>query len=67
MKRAYDTTRSAAVCRTALMRGTLVMDKNANNGGCTWAFGHRKFSAVTVARLIQSGEAVRDGDLVRAA
>lgn len=50
-----------ATCRAALKRGPLVMD---NNG---WKFGRRRFWTGTVSRLIELGEAVRDGDLVRLA
>lgn len=48
-------------CREALRRGVLL------NNGMGWQFGRRRFNYATVSRLIALGEAVRDGDVVRAA
>jgi hypothetical protein len=48
------------LCRAALQRGPLVID------GTSWRFGRRRFNTATVAQLIELGEAVRDGDTVRA-
>jgi hypothetical protein len=55
--------RSAAVdvCLVALARGPLIRD------GHQWRFGRRCFSNTTIKRLINEGEAVRIGDVVRAA
>lgn len=64
MKRALNTDRSAAVCRNALARGPLVAFKTGH--GLAWKFGRRMFNTITVSRLIAAGEAVRDGDYVRA-
>jgi hypothetical protein len=50
-----------SVCREALRRGPLVME---NKG---WRFGRRRFWTGTVSELIDLGEAVRDGNIVRAA
>jgi hypothetical protein len=55
--------RAAAVdvCLVALARGPLIRD------GHQWRFGRRCFSNTTIKRLINEGEAVRIGDVVRAA
>lgn len=55
--------RAAAVdvCLVALARGELIRD------GRRWRFGRRCFSNATVRRLINEGEAVRNGDVVRSA
>lgn len=65
MKRPYDTTVSEKVCRQALARGPLI----ANNygRGLHWKFGRRTFNSIVVARLIEAGHAVREGNIVRAA
>lgn len=65
MKRSFDTSRSEQVCRNALQRGHLNAHKTGH--GIAWKFGRRLFSMATVARLITAGEAIRDGDIVRAA
>lgn len=53
------------VLRAALARGPL---KTRRALGGHYVFGRRRFSAVTVNRLIASGEAVRrpDGSIIRA-
>jgi hypothetical protein len=48
------------ICREALRRGQLVLK------GQAWMFGRRGFSFAAVARLIEAGEAVREGNIVRA-
>jgi hypothetical protein len=65
MKRVQNTNRSEAVCRQALSRGPLTAFKTGH--GLAWKFGRRMFNTITVSRLIAAGEAVRDGDEVRAA
>jgi hypothetical protein len=45
-------------CRIALARGPLIRDGNH------WRFGRRRFSNMTVKRLIEEGAAVRDGGSV---
>ncbi|WP_398473182.1 hypothetical protein [Tardiphaga sp.] len=62
MKRPYSTARSAAVCRRALEKGNLVA---CHHHGLAWKFGRRKFNSITVSRLIEAGEAVREGNIVR--
>lgn len=54
-----------AVCRAALRRGPLIL-RRRSNGIADWKFGRRHFSEQTVAPMIARGEAVRDGDVVRA-
>lgn len=56
-------TKSAAVCRAALALAPLKIKINSA-GGCTWAFGHRLFSAAVVNALITAGEAIRIGNEV---
>lgn len=58
--RRYDDTRALAVCREALRRGHLTHDQMA------WRFGRRCFAFHIVRALIDNGEAVRDGNTVRA-
>ncbi len=65
MKPIYYQGRVDNVCRSALARGPLVAHRTAS--GLAWKFGRRIFSTVTVARLIAAGEAIRDGNIVRAA
>lgn len=60
-----STDKSEAVCRAALARGVLVAVRGFT--GITWKFGRRRFNACTVARVIAAGDAVRVGDIVRAA
>jgi hypothetical protein len=55
--------KSAVICRAALALAPLKIKINPN-GGCTWAFGHRLFSAAGVNALILAGEAVRIGNEV---
>lgn len=55
-----------AVCRAALLRGPLIL-RRRSNGIPDWRFGRRIFSEQTVAKMIARGEAVRDGNVVRAA
>lgn len=55
-----------AVCRAALRRGPLVLQRRPN-GIPDWKFGRRLFSEKTVGPLIARGEAVRDGNIVRTA
>jgi hypothetical protein len=50
-----------SICREALRRGNLVLNRKA------WRFGRRAFSFAAVARLIEAGEAVREGNIVRQA
>jgi hypothetical protein len=57
--------KSGAICRAALARGILTM-RTGRNGGLMWAFGKRLFSPATVNFLIGRGEAIRDGNTVRA-
>jgi hypothetical protein len=57
--------KSAVVCRAALALAPLQMKINLH-GGCSWAFGRRAFSAGVVAWLIAKGEAIREGNTVRA-
>lgn len=57
--------KSEAVCRAALARGVLIAVRPST--GLAWKFGRRKFNTTTVARIIAAGDAVRDGDIVRAA
>lgn len=52
---------STKVVRAALKVGVLTLK---NQG---WRFGRRQFAFKTVARLIASGEAVRNGNTGRAA
>lgn len=54
-------TKSAAVCRAALAKSPLTMHRNG-----MWAFGKRLFSPATVKFLIDRGEAVQIGNVVRA-
>jgi hypothetical protein len=49
------------ICRAALRKGPLTLC------GQAWRFGKRRFNYATVAMLIQLGEAIRDGNTVRAA
>jgi hypothetical protein len=49
---------ASELCRAALARGPLIRD------GKHWRFGRRRFSNVTVKRLIDEGAAVRDGPTV---
>jgi hypothetical protein len=57
-----DVCRAAAdYCRAALARGPLIRD------GRHWRYGRRRFSNATVKRLIDEGDAVRDGAIVRRA
>lgn len=58
------TEKSEAVCRAALARGVLVAHRG--HTGITWKFGRRAFNACVVARIIAAGDAIRDGDIVRA-
>jgi hypothetical protein len=46
-------------CRAALARGPLVRE------GRHWRFGRRRFNNETVKRLIDEGQAIRDGDAIR--
>jgi hypothetical protein len=48
------------IIRAALQKGVLRL----NNQG--WRYGRRRFAFKTVARLIAAGEAIRDGNTVRA-
>ena len=57
--------KSAVICRAALARSPLTM-RITRHGGCTWAFGARRFSPAVVNWLIKRGEAIRDGNEVRA-
>lgn len=59
---AYSDFRPTALmaCRTALRLGAL------RCCGALWLYDRRFFSARTVNTLIASGEAVRDGNFVRA-
>jgi len=57
----YAPLKAEVICSAALSRGEL------SYVGGRWKFGRRRFSAQTVAALIQCGKAVRDGDTVRAA
>ena len=59
-------TKSAVICRAALARSPLTM-KVYRNGGLMWMFGKRLFSPATVKFLIDRGEAVQIGNVVRAA
>lgn len=56
--------KSEAVCRAALRVGVLVAVRP--HTGLAWKFGRRCFNTATVARIIAAGDAVRDGDIVRA-
>ena len=47
------------ICLAALERGPLIKE------GRHWRFGRRRFSNVTVKRLIDAGAAFRDGGIVR--
>lgn len=60
-----STKKSEAVCRAALARGVLIAERG--HTGLAWRFGRRRFNTITVARIIAAGDAVRDGDIVRAA
>jgi hypothetical protein len=64
MKRSYNTTRSEAVVRAALARGTLTFKKSPG-GSLGWRYGRRAFANTAVSRIIASGEAVREGNVVR--
>lgn len=66
MKRSYNTTRSEAVVRSALARGTLTFKKSSGSGWLGWRYGRRSFTNTAVSRIIASGEAVREGNVVRA-
>lgn len=59
---AYSDFRPSALmaCRMALRLGVLKCC------GTVWLYDRRFFSARTVNSLIASGEAIRDGDIVRA-
>ena len=57
--------KSEAVCRAALARGVLIAVRP--HTGLAWKFGRRSFNTATVAQIIAAGDAVRDGDTVRAA
>lgn len=63
--RPYSTDKSEAVCRSALARGVLTAVRPRT--GLAWKFGRRSFCAVTVARIIAAGDAIRIGDVVVAA
>ena len=52
--------KAATICRAALRIGPLTACSTG------WQFGRRIFSHRTVKWLIDRGEAVRDGDFVRA-
>jgi hypothetical protein len=55
-----DVCRAAAdYCRAALARGPLIRE------GRHWRYGRRLFSNATVKRLIDDGDAVRDGPIVK--
>lgn len=56
--------KSAVICRAALRIAPLEVCWIGNSIG--WKFGQRIFSAGTVKWLIDRGEAVRDGNFVRA-
>ncbi len=53
--------RSLQICREALQKGPMVFI------GTHWLYDRRFFSLVTVNKLIALGEAIRDGNEVRAA
>lgn len=55
-------TNAMDVVRAALRIGDLRINRQKG-----WQFGRRVFAFKTVARLIELGEAVRDGNMVRAA
>ncbi len=57
--------KAAVICRAALRLGSLEIARAGNTIG--WRYGKRIFAAETVRWLIDAGEAVRDGDIVRAA
>jgi hypothetical protein len=59
--------KGAVICRAALAKGPLVLQIKAPSSGCVWVFGKRAFSPNTVRWLIDRGEAVREGNIVRAA
>lgn len=61
----YAPTKAAVICRAALSVGPLEYHQNRQLTG--WKFGRRIFSKTTVALLIEAGEAIRDGEFVRAA
>jgi len=50
---------AADLCLLALRRGPLIRE------GRQWRFGRRYFSNVTVKRIIDQGNAVRVGDIIR--
>jgi hypothetical protein len=56
--------KSAAICRAALARSPLEM-KVYSKGGLMWMFGKRMFSPATVKYLIDRGEAIQIGNVVR--
>jgi hypothetical protein len=56
--------KSAAICRAALARSHLTM-KVYRHGGLMWMFGKRCFSPATVKYLIDRGEAIQIGNVVR--
>jgi len=58
----YAPLKAEVICSAALSRGEL-----SYVGRGRWKFGRRRFSAQTVAALIQCGKAVRYGNIVRAA
>lgn len=54
-------TSAMRIVQAALRVGVLRLNSQG------WRFGRRRFAFKTVSRLIAAGEAVRDGDVVRAA
>jgi hypothetical protein len=57
--------KAAVICRAALRAGQLEIARAGNTIG--WRYGRRIFAAETVKWLIDGGEAIRDGNFVRAA
>lgn len=65
MSRRSYTTSSVDYARAALARGPLV-ERRSQTRSTHYIFGRRLFSAFTIARLIQSGEAMYVGNTVGA-
>lgn len=59
--------RALDIARAALARGPLVLIGDGQRNPPHYRFGRRLFNLETVKRLIESGEAVREGNIVRAA
>jgi hypothetical protein len=60
----YAPLRAEIVARAALRRGPMTRESGAG-GGSHWRFDRRLFNATTINRLVKSGEAIIEGNVVR--